>query len=235
MSEAATASSQPQPSSRQPAATPPSPRRAQSGSGAASHSPASDPPLVTPYLPPVHLDNTLPDPCTPYLLVLSLFLWNPNEWTSNTRSVLLHLLRFVFSRTQPPRTTEATQNTSTSPQANSSTNLTPGAASEGTSVQEPSASGSQSDQNNTQSGARAIQSDPNVMAWWQEQSDEKLWKVAAPMLRLFGLVHHLQSQLKASAEADWITATRTRCKYLYAFHSEASAFVHQTLSAMHDC
>lgn len=224
-------SSQRQPVPQQPAATPPSPRRAPSGPGAVPNSPSSAAPPVTPYLPPLHPDNTLPDPATPYLLVLSLFLWSPDQWTSHSQSVLLHLLRFVFSRTQPSSaspTTDTSQTVPRSPRVTSGVDQAAAGIAGTTSTAQPSSSGSQPDSSTAQSGAGAVQAGTGAaqsgagaaqagsfVTQWQQQSDEELWQAAAPMLRLFGLVNHLQSQLKDAASADWLVTAKARCAMLH--------------------
>ena len=42
-----------------------------------------------------------PDTATAYLLVLSLFLWTPVQWSENCRPLLLKCLRFAFQHTKP--------------------------------------------------------------------------------------------------------------------------------------
>ena len=227
----AVSSSQRQPVPQQPAATPPSPRRAQAGPGAVPNSPSSAALPVTPYLAPSHPDNALPDSATPYLLVLSLFLWTPGQWTSHSQSVLLHLLHFVFSRTQPcsaSTTTDSSQTVPRSPRATSDVDQA-AAGSEGTtSTVQPSSSGSQPESSTAQSSTGAGQSGTGAgqssagagqaggfITQWQQQSDEELWQAAAPMLRLFGLVNHLQSQLKDAASADWLMTAKARCAMLH--------------------
>lgn len=181
---------------------------------------------MTPYLPSAHPSSTLPDPSTPYLLVLSLFLWSPEQWTKHSRSVLLHLLRFVFSQTPPSivaSTKDTAQVASTLHQAGSSADQTAASSNETvTSTVEPGASPSQTGPTSSQSTMRHTQTSSDAasssspqagqgLVQWQQQSDEELWRVAAPMLRFFGLVHHLQSRLKGSEDADWLAATKTRC------------------------
>jgi len=45
--------------------------------------------------------SSTPDKATAYLLVLSLFVWSPTQWTASRQSLLLHLLQFAFSQQQP--------------------------------------------------------------------------------------------------------------------------------------
>jgi len=42
--------------------------------------------------------SSTPDKATAYLLVLSLLVWSPTQWTVSRQSVLLYLLRFAFSQ-----------------------------------------------------------------------------------------------------------------------------------------
>ena len=48
---------------------------------------------------------------------------------------------------------------------------------------------------------------------WREASDDELWACVFPMIRYFGLVHHLQEQLKGNVDADWNAVAKRR----YAF------------------
>jgi len=45
--------------------------------------------------------SSTPDKATAYLLVLSLLVWSPTQWTVSRQSVLLYLLLFAFSQQQP--------------------------------------------------------------------------------------------------------------------------------------
>lgn len=47
------------------------------------------------------VSSSTPDKATAYLLVLSLFVWSPTQWTASRQSLLLHLLQFTFSQQQP--------------------------------------------------------------------------------------------------------------------------------------
>lgn len=206
--ESATASSQPPSAPQQPTASARSPRRPQAAPGAVPITCSSTTVSVTPYLPPSHLHDTLPDPATPYLLVLSLFLWQFEDWTSNKHSIFLHLLRFAFSHIQPPgvySTATTSQNTGSTPEASS---CAAAAADNMVASEQPDADGSQHSSAQSSTGAR--QSHAFVSAWREQQSDDEIWKAVAPMLRLFGLVNYLQKQLKPQAESDWLTATSSR-------------------------
>lgn len=51
--------------------------------------------------------NALPDSATPYLLLLSLFVWSPSQWSASCSQLLLHCLRFAFSQRRPGNATNS--------------------------------------------------------------------------------------------------------------------------------
>jgi len=61
--------------------------------------------------------SSTPDKATPYLLLLSLFVWSPSHWTASRQSLLLYLLRFAFSQQQP---SSASSSSSSSTQSGAS-------------------------------------------------------------------------------------------------------------------
>ncbi|DBB15901.1 TPA: hypothetical protein ACH3X3_003498 [Trebouxia sp. C0006] len=54
----------------------------------------------------------------------------------------------------------------------------------------------------TQPGKSSGGSGSGAIAW-SEQPNDAVWRCASPMVRVFGLVHHLQGQLKGVGEGKW--------------------------------
>lgn len=58
--------------------------------------------------------SSTPAKATAYLLVLSLFVWSPTQWTASRQSLLLHLLQFTFSQQQPSSASSSSSSTGAS-------------------------------------------------------------------------------------------------------------------------
>ena len=106
------------------------------------------------------------DSAAPYLLLFSLFVSSPSQWSATRHSLLLGCLRYALTQKQPSSTAAA---------------------------------------------AAANASSADGVYSWREASDEEVWRCASPMVRYFGLVHHLQEQLKGESDADWDVRFRSRC------------------------
>ena len=203
------------------------PGQAQAESGTPSpRAPSAAPFMLLPN-PSSRPNDPSTDPATPYLLALSLFLWEPAQWMSHLRPVLLHLLRFIFTRAQSPvlsstnnmlqpaansdmagpgtdASTEASSSSSASQPASVQSRIDPSAGQALTPAGQATPSSGQADP------ARGSDQAGTTLLQWQKLPEEEQWQAAAPLLRFFGLVCYLQQQLNGTGTADSAAAAKAQ-------------------------